>query len=98
MMNPITFLIIYFVIINIVGFAIMGIDKRKAIKRTFRIPEATLFIVALIGGSLGSILGMQVFRHKTRHWYFVFGMPAILIVQIALLVFLLTGPIEFFTL
>lgn len=98
MMNPITFLIIYFIIINIVGFAIMGIDKRKAIKRTFRIPEATLFIVALIGGSIGSILGMQVFRHKTRHWYFVFGMPAILIVQIALLVFLLTGPIEFFTL
>lgn len=97
-MNPITFLIIYFIIINIVGFAIMGIDKRKAIKRTFRIPEATLFIVALIGGSIGSILGMQVFRHKTRHWYFVFGMPAILIVQIALLVFLLTGPIEFFTL
>ena len=98
MMNPITFLIIYFVIINIVGFAIMGIDKRKAIKRTFRIPEATLFIVALIGGSIGSIAGMQVFRHKTRHWYFVFGMPAILVIQIALLVFLLVGPIEFFTL
>ena len=98
MMSPITFLIIYFVIINIVGFAIMGIDKRKAIKRTFRIPEATLFIVALIGGSVGSIIGMQVFRHKKRHWYFVFGMPAILIVQIALLIFLLTGPIEFFTL
>ena len=83
---------------NIVGFAIMGIDKRKAIKRTFRIPEATLFIVALIGGSIGSIVGMQVFRHKTRHWYFVFGMPAILAVQVALLIFLLTGPIEFFTL
>ena len=98
MMNPITFLIIYFVIINIVGFAIMGIDKRKAIKRTFRIPEATLFIVALIGGSIGSILGMQVFRHKTRHWYFVFGMPAILAIQIVLLVLLLTGPIEFLTL
>jgi uncharacterized membrane protein YsdA (DUF1294 family) len=97
-MNPITFLIIYFVIINIVGFAIMGIDKRKAMKRAFRIPEATLFIVALIGGSVGSILGMQVFRHKTRHWYFVFGMPAILAIQIALFIFLLTGPIVFFTL
>lgn len=98
MMNPITFLVIYFVIINIVGFAVMGIDKRKAVKRTFRIPEATLFIIALIGGSVGSIVGMQVFRHKTRHWYFVFGMPAILVIQIALLVLLLTGPIEFFTL
>ena len=97
-MDPITFLVIYFVIINIVGFAVMGIDKRKAVKRTFRIPEATLFIIALIGGSIGSILGMQVFRHKTRHWYFVFGMPAILVIQIALLILLLTGPIEFFTL
>ena len=67
-------------------------------KRAFRIPEATLFIVALIGGSVGSILGMQVFRHKTRHWYFVFGMPAILVVQIVLLVLLLVGPIDFFTL
>ena len=80
---------------NIVGFALMGIDKRKAIKRNFRIPEATLFIVALIGGSIGSIVGMQVFRHKTRHWYFVFGMPAILVVQIILLILLLTAPIEF---
>ena len=97
-MNPITFIIIYLIIVNIVGFAIMGIDKRKAIKRSFRVPEATLFIIALIGGSLGSIIGMRVFRHKTRHWYFVVGMPAILLVQIALLVFLLTSSIEFFTL
>lgn len=98
MMNPITFIIIYLIIINIVGFAIMGIDKRKAIKRAFRIPEATLFIVALIGGSIGSIIGMQVFRHKTRHWYFVFGMPAILVLQIVLVILLLTGPFEFFML
>lgn len=98
MMNPITFIIIYLIIINIVGFAIMGIDKRKAIKRAFRIPEATLFIVALIGGSIGSILGMNVFRHKTRHWYFVFGMPAILVLQIVLVILLLTGPFEFFML
>ena len=98
MINPISFLIIYFIIINIVGFAMMGIDKRKAIKRAFRIPEATLFIVALIGGSMGSIMGMQVFRHKTRHWYFALGMPAILVLQVILLVLLLVGPIEFFTL
>ena len=97
-MNPITFIIIYLIIVNIVGFAIMGIDKRKAIKRSFRVPEATLFIIALIGGSLGSIIGMRVFRQKTRHWYFVVGMPAILLIQIALLVFLLTSSIEFFTL
>ena len=97
-MDAITLIIIYFIVMNLFGFALMGIDKRKAIKRLWRIPESVLFIVALIGGSIGCILGMQVFRHKTRHWYFVFGMPAILIVQIALLIFLLTGPIEFFTL
>lgn len=98
MMDPITFIIIYLFIINIVGFAIMGIDKKKAIKRAFRIPEATLFTIAVIGGSLGSIIGMHFFRHKTRHWYFVFGMPFILVLQIALVCFFLAGPIEFFTL
>lgn len=63
----------------------MGIDKAKARRRAFRIPEARLFGIALLGGSLGSIAGMYFFRHKTRHWYFVLGMPAILILQIAIL-------------
>lgn len=72
----------------------MGIDKRKAIKHAFRVPEATLFTIALIGGSIGSIAGMYFFRHKTRHWYFVYGMPAILILQIALVLFLFNGPFE----
>lgn len=90
--------LIYFLGINIIGFCIMGIDKWKAKKRAWRIPEATLFIVALIGGALGSILGMQVFRHKTKHWYFVYGMPAILILHIALLVFLIKGPVQIITL
>lgn len=65
----------------------MGIDKAKARRRAFRIPEARLFGIALLGGSLGSIAGMYFFRHKTRHWYFVLGMPAILILQIAILLF-----------
>lgn len=72
----------------------MGIDKRRARKRAFRIPEATLFLIALIGGSIGSIIGMYTFRHKTRHWYFVFGMPFILFVQIALVVLLLKAPFQ----
>ena len=76
------------------GFALMGIDKYKAKKRAFRIPEATLFIVAIIGGSIGSIIGMYAFRHKTRHWYFVYGMPAILILQILLIALLLHAPFE----
>lgn len=88
----------YFFILNIIGFTIMGIDKRKAVKGAFRIPEATLFLVALFGGSLGSILGMRTFRHKTRHWYFVYGMPAILILQIAAAIALFFyAPIDFLT-
>ena len=74
--------------VNLFGFAIMGIDKRRAIKGAFRIPEAALFAVALIGGSIGSILGMYTFRHKTRKPRFVYGMPGILILQVALLLLL----------
>ena len=93
-MNVIFIMAAYFAAVNLIGFALMGIDKRKAIKHAFRIPEATLFIVALIGGSIGSIVGMYFFRHKTRHWYFVYGMPAILILQIALVMFIINGPFE----
>lgn len=60
----------------------MGIDKKKAKKGAWRIPEKRLFFIALLGGSIGSILGMKTFRHKTKHWYFVWGMPAILIIQL----------------
>ncbi len=96
-MDVIFFLIAYFIIVNITGFALMGMDKRKAIKHAFRIPESTLFIVALIGGSIGSIVGMYTFRHKTRHWYFVYGMPFILVVQVLLLLLIAILPIEFLT-
>ncbi len=96
-MEVIILLVSYFLIINLIGFLSMYIDKRRAKKHLWRIPEATLFIVAVIGGSIGSIIGMHLFRHKTRHWYFVYGMPAILIVQIALVLLLLYLPIEFRT-
>lgn len=93
-MNAIIHLTGYIILVNLIGFLLMGIDKRKAIKHAFRIPEATLFIIAIIGGSLGSIAGMYLFRHKTRHWYFVYGMPLILMLQIALILFVLNGPFE----
>lgn len=93
-MDVITLLLEYLIAVNFIGFALMGIDKYKAKKRAFRIPEATLFIVAIIGGSIGSIIGMYAFRHKTRHWYFVYGMPAILILQILLIALLLHAPFE----
>ena len=91
-MDVITLLLGYFIIMNLIGFALMGIDKYRAKKRSFRIPEATLFIVAIIGGSIGSIIGMYAFRHKTRHWYFVYGMPFILLLQIIFFIFLLIIP------
>lgn len=73
------------VIMNLIGYMSMWSDKRRAIKNKYRISEKTLFTIALLGGSLGSILGMNQFRHKTKHWYFKYGMPLILIMQIALI-------------
>lgn len=78
----------YLLFINLIGFALMGIDKYKAKKHLWRIPEKTLFLAAVLGGSVGTIAGMYTFRHKTKHWYFVIGMPAILILQAALAIWL----------
>ena len=78
----------YLAVMTIVGLIIMKADKTKAEKNKWRIKEATLFLVSAIGGSLGTWAGMYLFRHKTKHWYFVVGMPLILIAHIALLVFL----------
>ena len=64
----------------------MGIDKKKAQRSAYRIPEATLFTIALLGGSIGSIIGMHLFRHKTKHWYFKVFFPLMLVVQIVLLI------------
>lgn len=94
-MNAITLILVYLAVINFISFATMGVDKSKARKRSWRIPESTLFVLALIGGSIGSIAGMHLFHHKTRHWYFLYGMPAILIIQILIVIVLATSPIEF---
>ena len=80
--------LVYLIGINLAGFIIMGVDKKRAIRGAWRISEASLFLTALFGGSLGCILGMQHFRHKTKHWYFKYGMPAILVVQVLLFVLL----------
>lgn len=73
---------VYLLIINIIGFVMMGVDKRKAKRDAWRIPERNFFIVALLGGALGCYTGMQVFHHKTLHKAFTIGMPAILVMQI----------------
>lgn len=76
----------YVLLVNIIAFAMYGIDKNKAKEDRRRISEKSLFLIAGIGGSIGAMLGMKVFRHKTKHWYFVVGIPLILIVQILLIV------------
>ncbi len=78
------YFIIYLIIINIIAFIAMYIDKKRAKMGKWRIKEYTLFILALIGGSIGAIAGMYTFRHKTKKARFVIGFPAILIIQILL--------------
>lgn len=82
-------LIIYLLVINIIGFLAMGIDKFKAKKGYWRIPEGTLMTICLIGGGIGTIAGMYKFRHKTKKLKFTVGMPTILIAEIVLMIYLL---------
>lgn len=76
--------------VNLAGFILMGVDKSRAKRDAWRIPEKTLFLTAILGGSVGAIAGMFFFHHKTRHWYFRFGLPAILVVQLVAVGWLLS--------
>ena len=76
-------LVFYLFAVNLTAFCLMGVDKRKAKRDAWRISEKTLFLPVVLGGSLGGILGMKVFRHKTKHWYFRFGFPALFVMQLA---------------
>ncbi|MBR3622233.1 MAG: DUF1294 domain-containing protein [Selenomonadaceae bacterium] len=79
---------LYFVVINIVAIAVYGWDKLCAVRKWWRVPEMTLIAIALIGGSIGEIVAMRIFRHKTLHLKFKYGLPFILILQIAGVVYL----------
>lgn len=83
------FLQIYLAVMNTVGVFIMKADKERAKRGAYRIPEKTLFLVSILGGSLGTWAGMYIFRHKTKHWYFALGMPLIFMVHVALLCFVI---------
>ncbi len=83
--NPILFLPIYYILVNLLGYFSMYKDKKAAIENKYRTSERHLFSIALFGGALGSVLGMKKFRHKTKHWYFKIFMPLILICQIVLI-------------
>lgn len=80
---------VYLLIVNALGFVLMLADKRKARKKKWRIPESTLMLVALIGGSVGCLSGMYLFRHKTRHPKFTVGVPLILALQVVFAVWIL---------
>ncbi|MCI8538127.1 MAG: DUF1294 domain-containing protein [Oscillospiraceae bacterium] len=82
-------LISWVLALSLASFVLMGWDKRQARRDGWRVPERTLFLTALLGGSPGAVLGMFFFRHKTKHWYFRYGLPAILLAQAALLAWLI---------
>lgn len=86
--NLLWIFIAYLVIMNIIGLAIMGIDKSRAKRHAWRISEKELFWVSIFGGSMGTWAGMYLFRHKTKRWRFVIGMPAILVLHIIVGVFM----------
>ena len=79
--------LLWFAALNVLNFFLMGWDKRQARRGKWRTREGWFFLAALLGGALGGILGMYVFHHKTRHWYFKWGLPAMLLLQLGLLWF-----------
>ncbi|MGM9618613.1 MAG: DUF1294 domain-containing protein [Oscillospiraceae bacterium] len=81
--------LLYLLLINLLTFLLYGIDKRRARREKWRIRERTLLLLPLLGGSLGALLGMRVFHHKTRHWYFRCGVPLLFLLQLALGLWLL---------
>lgn len=78
----------WLLLVNFIAFVLMGLDKRRARREQWRISEKTLFLPAVLGGSLGAIAGMRLFHHKTKHWYFRYGLPALLALQVLLGLFL----------
>ena len=80
----------YLAAINLVTFLVYGIDKLRAKRGAWRVSEKMLFLLPILGGSVGAIAGMKIFRHKTKHRYFKYGLPLILLLQLALLVWLKT--------
>lgn len=86
--NIIMDILLYLLIINLIGFFAMLSDKRKAQRGKWRIPEQTLFIITILGGGIGTIAGMYKFRHKTQKLKFTIGLPAIVILEIILVIYL----------
>ncbi|MFI3202489.1 MAG: DUF1294 domain-containing protein [Eubacteriales bacterium] len=96
-MSVLTFIASYIILINATSFFMMGFDKKKARNHQWRIPESTLMIIALIGGSVGALVGMFFFHHKTKKTKFIVGLPFILMLHIGLvIIFLRILPFEYY--
>ena len=85
-METIWMVLAYFIIVNMISFSLMGIDKKRARKGEYRISEKTLWTWAIIGGGTGALIGMRHFRHKTKHFTFKWGLPVLTVIQIVLLI------------
>ncbi|MGJ9457163.1 DUF1294 domain-containing protein [Oceanobacillus sp. CF4.6] len=88
-MEDLNAIILYFIGVNMAGFILMYIDKQKAIKQKYRIPERTFWGLAVLGSAIGTYIGMNLFRHKTKHRSFVIGMPILIVINIALITYIL---------
>lgn len=82
-------IILYFIVINLIGVGIMALDKYKAEKGYWRIPENTLFLVTLLGGGIGTMFGMYKFRHKTKKTKFIIGFPVILVIEVIAIIYMI---------
>lgn len=95
-MKVLSYIAIYLVVMNLAGFVLMAVDKRKARRNRWRIPEAALFLFAIFGGSIGCLLGMRMFRHKTQKRRFYIGIPIILAIQLlAAFYIIFLAPLDF---
>ena len=81
-------IIVYIIILNILGYLIMYIDKRRAKKQQWRISEQTIFLITFLGGGIGTTLGMYTFRHKTKKIKFIIGLPLITIIEIVVIIYI----------
>lgn len=82
------YFICIYLLLNLICFILMGLDKRRAKRGEWRIKESTLWTIAILGGAIGGTLGMNIFRHKTKHASFKFGFPTVLLVQLLLIIYL----------
>ncbi len=93
----IKYVIIYFLVANLVGFLSMGIDKFKAKRGYWRIPEGTLIMITVLGGGIGTLIGMYTFRHKTKKLKFTVGIPTILITEVIIIIMIITDLWKLFS-